>query len=206
MDKKVQEIYEAYESVALKYDEALWEDAPYNDQIDKFISLVKGKDILDVGCAMGSFTKYVADKGFFVDAFDLCPKMIEIAKSKVNNVNFFVMNMLEMNIDKKYDGLMIINSTIHIEKDKMFKLFKSFYNLLKEDGILFIILQEGEGEQYVTEPLDPSIEEFVSFYHPDEIEELFNSCGFFIIDREEILDENEFELGNNQLVYYLKKN
>lgn len=200
-----QEILAAYDSIAEKYDECLWDDMPYNDYIDSFLTLLKGKNILDIGCAMGSFTKYVADKGYIVDGIDLSPKMIEIAKRKVSNVNFYVMDMTNIQIDKKYDGLMMINSTIHIPKSETVAMFKSFKNLLVDDGIIFIILQEGDGEKYVVEPLDPEFKEFVNFYRVEEIENVFNECGLEIIDKGKIEDYADFELGNNQLVYYLKK-
>lgn len=199
------EIEKVYDEIADLYDEELWTDMPYNDEMDKFADLVKGKDILDVGCAMGSFTKYISDKGFNVDAIDISSKLIEIAKRKVPNVNFSVMDMLDMNVDKLYDGIMFINSTIHIEKKNMVSLFKNVYNMLKEDGVLFIILLEGDGEQYVEEPLKPEIKEFVNFYTKDEIETVFADANLSVIDKHSIVEDKDTELGNEQLVYYLRK-
>lgn len=79
------DIRDAYNKIALKYEECLWDDMPYNDYINKFLSLLNGKNILDIGCAIGSFTKYVADKGYKVEGIDISPNMIDIAKSKVKN-------------------------------------------------------------------------------------------------------------------------
>lgn len=205
MDDKEKNVYDAYEKIAELYDKELWDDMPYNQQIDFFLSLVKGKNILDVGCAMGSFTKYVADKKFTVDGIDFSPKMIDIAKKKVNNANFYIMNMLNITLDKKYNGLMAINSIIHIEKKKMFQVIENFRNTIAEDGIIFLILQEGNGEQFLEEPLDTSIKEFVNFYKEEEIKEIFKQCNLDIIKMERIKVEGENELGNDQLVFYLKK-
>lgn len=196
---------DAYDKIAKIYDRELWNDHPYDDQIDKFVSMVKGEDILDLGCAVGSFTKYVADKGKNVDGIDYSKNMIEIAKSKVNNAAFYVMDMLDLNMNKKYDGVMAINSTIHVEKNKMQELFESIYNVLNEDGVFFIILQEGDGERMVPEPFDESLAEFVSYYKTYEIEELFTKCNFEIVDKSKIIRDAEFELGHDQLVYYLKR-
>ncbi len=205
MEKIQKEIYDAYQKIAEKYDKALWYDMPYNNQIDKFLSLVNGKDILDIGCAMGSFTKYVADKGYNIEGIDFSPKMIEIANKKVENAKFYIMDMTNIKLNKKYDGIMIINSTIHIEKKNMIKTFKGFKEALKNDGIIFIILQEGKGEKYVDEPLDSSIKEFVNFYETDEIKEVFEKCNLKIIGMEVIKEYADFELGNDQLAFYLKK-
>ncbi len=196
---------DAYNRIADIYDKELWDDHPYDKQIDRFMDMVSGKDILDIGCAVGSFTKYVADKDYNVDGIDFSEKMIEIARRKVNNANFYVMDMLDMQLDKKYDGVMAINSTIHIEKNKMQKLFEEIYNILKDAGVFFVILQEGNGEKMAAEPFDDTLSELVSFYTVPEIESLFEQCHFNIIGKDKIRDEAEFELGNDQLVYYLKK-
>ena len=55
------------------------------------------------------------------------------------------MDMTNITLTKKYDGLMIINSTIHIEKKYMKKTFQYFKKLLNDNGIIFVILQEGNG-------------------------------------------------------------
>ena len=204
MDKII-ETQEAYDKIADIYNKELWNDHPYDNQIDKFVSMIKGDNILDLGCAVGSFTKYVADKGKCVDGIDYSKNMIAIAKENVNNANFYVMDMLDLNLNKKYDGVMAINSTIHVEKRRMRELFDSIYNLLNDNGIFFIILQEGEGERMVTEPFDESLAEFVSYYKIQEIEKLFAKCNFEIVDKDKIIRDAEFELGHDQLVYYLKR-
>ncbi len=196
---------EAYDKIADIYNKELWSDHPYDEQIDKFVSMVKGDNILDLGCAVGSFTKYVADKGKCVDGIDYSKNMIEIAKENARNANFYVMDMLDLNLSKKYDGVMAINSTIHVEKRRMQELFDSIHDILAEDGIFFIILQEGEGEKMVLEPFDESLEEFVSYYKLEEIEELFAKCNFEIVDKDKIIRNAEFELGHDQLIYYLKR-
>lgn len=205
MDKVKRNVYEAYEKIAELYDKELWNDMPYNDQIDLFLSMIEGNNILDVGCAMGSFTKYVADKGYNVEGIDFSPKMIEIANKKVNNAKFHVIDMMDITLSKKYNGIMAINSVIHIEKKNMKNVIEGFKKLLKDEGILFIILQEGNGEQYLEEPLDSSIKEFVNFYYEDEIKEVFNQCNLKVMKMERIKVESETELGNDQLVFYLKK-
>lgn len=205
MDNVGKEIRDAYNKIAEAYDSALWYDMPYNNQINYFLSLIQGNQILDIGCAIGSFTKYVADKGYAIEGIDISSKMIEIASKKVNNATFYVMDMTNITLTKKYDGLMVINSTIHIEKKNMKKVFEGFKKLINDNGIIFVILQEGNGERYIDEPLDTNIKEFVSFYQEEEIKDVFHQCDLEIVKMERIKYDSDFELGNNQLAFYLKK-
>ncbi|MDE5630879.1 MAG: class I SAM-dependent methyltransferase [Bacilli bacterium] len=204
MDKIIK-TQEAYDKIADIYNKKLWSDHPYDVQIDRFVDMLIGENVLDLGCAIGSFTKYVADKGYVTDGIDYSKRMIDIAKGNVDNANFYVMDMLDLNLNKKYDGVMAINSTIHVEKKNMRSLFDSIYGILNDEGIFFIILQEGDGEKMVIEPFDESLAEFVSYYQSYEIEELFTKCNFEIMGRDKIVRDAEFELGHDQLVYYLKR-
>ena len=87
----------------------------------------------------------------------------------------------------------------------MLNISSEFKKVLEVDGIIFIILQEGDGEKYIEEPLNPDIKEFVNFYQIDEIMEIFEKCNLEVIKMEKIRDDAEFELGNNQLAFYLRE-
>lgn len=205
MNKNSEKIRDAYDLIADDYNRELWDDLQYSEYIDKFLQYLTGSEVLDIGCAIGSFTKYIADKGYKITGIDISPKMIENAKRRVSNAYFEVMDMLELDLNKKYDGIMAINSTIHIEKKNMLDLFKSINGLLNEAGIFFIILQEGIGECEVEEPFDPNIKELVSYYQTDEVEDLFVRANFEVLGSSKILGQSDFEVGNNQLVYCLRK-
>ena len=46
--------------------------------------LVPGSPVLEVGCGTGKLTELLADRGLVVDAVDPGPKMIEIARRRVD--------------------------------------------------------------------------------------------------------------------------
>lgn len=86
---------------------------------------------------MGSFTKYVADKGYIVDGIDISENLIQIAKQKVKNVSFSVMDMLDLHLEKTYDGMMLINSIIHIEKKRYVKIISKYLSNFKSKWSCF---------------------------------------------------------------------
>lgn len=100
------------------------------------------KEILDVGCGTGNFTKLLRDKykNSYITAIDISPKMIEVAKSKLGqkNIEYVVADAEEIEPDKKYD-LIASNATMQwfANLDKTLSKYKK---MLKDDGaIVFTI-------------------------------------------------------------------
>ena len=89
------EVRRSYDRIAKKYHEGRktgWKMV-YNEfnEVPATLSLlekIKGKKVLDLGCGTGIYTKILKRKGAKVQAIDISPKMIEIAKQYVRGVDF----------------------------------------------------------------------------------------------------------------------
>lgn len=110
-----------------------------------------GMKILDVGCGNGQITLelFNRNKTCKIDAFDISASQIEVAKKRRNeksispeNVNFYVMNALELEGEQEYD-LVFSNATMHwiTESEKMYSLL---HKVLKPGGQL-AVHQGGKG-------------------------------------------------------------
>ena len=119
---------------------------------DIILSLIniKGGRALDVGCGTGRISILLAKRGFKVDAVDIEPKVIDIAKklaSEANvDVNFSISDFAQKtdpNEKELYDLIVCSEVLEHVENYK--NIIRNMYNWLKRDGILII-----------TVPHDPS--------------------------------------------------
>src|SRR5262245_47376107 len=45
---------------------------------------VAGKRVLDAGCGPGAYSEWLADNGADVVAVDVCPRMVELARLRLN--------------------------------------------------------------------------------------------------------------------------
>ena len=83
-----------YNKIARRYAELNFDDTSNLLYVDKFLSyLSKNAKILDTGCGAGNLVKYILIKGYECEGIDLSEEMIKIAKDKVPEGKFTLMNM-----------------------------------------------------------------------------------------------------------------
>ena len=107
--------------------------------------------ILEVGCGEGQNALYLQRENFSPLATDVSQEAIRWCKEKAEKQNldaskFEVLDILDNNLDKKFDCIYSI-STLHmlvLDEDRK-QFFKFIYEHLSEDGIA-IITSMGDGE------------------------------------------------------------
>lgn len=197
-------VVDTYNGIAKKYDEEYgndYSDIPY---IDKFLDSLFGKDILDIGCGVGSLTNYMYEKGFNIVGIDLADEMLKIAKNRYKNIDFMKMNMKNITLSNKYDGISLLYSLFYLTKKEVKEVLPKYYNLLKAKGKMLLILQNGDGEKIVDEPLDNRFKVFVNYYSLDEIKELLEQNNFKILYTA-YKKGNETSLSDTKLVVLCEK-
>ena len=79
----------------------------YYSQLEKYFSfyVLPDSKILEVGCGTGELLNYLKpSKGIGVD---ISPNMIDIAKKKFPNIEFYCMNANSINFDATFDYIII---------------------------------------------------------------------------------------------------
>lgn len=99
---------------------------------------VKGKKVLDAGCAAGWYTNWLFEKGASVIALDFSPSMIEMAKKRVGNKAEIIradlnepLNFIE---DESVD-VVLSSLTLHYIKN-WYVVMNEFNRILKKAGYL----------------------------------------------------------------------
>ncbi len=96
-----------FNEIAAHYDD-LMASVPYGMWVEYLEALLKragfeGHTVLDAACGTGNVSELMNQRGFEVVGVDISPQMIETAKKKSENVEYFVQDLAELDLDMKFD-------------------------------------------------------------------------------------------------------
>lgn len=120
-----------------------WKD--YKVEASNIKDLIKkykvsdGNYLLDAGCGTGMHIKYLKDD-FSCTGIDINKEMVQVAKSKVNDVIFKQGDMIDFNLKTSFDVILCLFSSIGYVKtySNLEKTIKNFEKHLKKGGVLII--------------------------------------------------------------------
>jgi 2-polyprenyl-3-methyl-5-hydroxy-6-metoxy-1,4-benzoquinol methylase len=97
------------------------------------------KTILDIGCGTSEHHKYL-NKHYSIDGIDLNEKFIQISKQKNPSGYYSVENMLKFELNKKYDVIICLFSSIgYLQSlEEIVSALKCFNKHLNPNGILIL--------------------------------------------------------------------
>ncbi|MBY8999572.1 MAG: methyltransferase domain-containing protein [Candidatus Heimdallarchaeota archaeon] len=106
----------------------------FRNEIYRKIGLTKAKHILEIGCGMGTITKELRKRtSAKITSIDSDEEMIEVAKKRVDDVEFFVENVENLTLkDNKYDVVVFQYLLLWVKNP--IKAMKEIYRVCKKKG------------------------------------------------------------------------
>lgn len=204
--EKINSVYDNFNNIAKDYMRLFYEETCDNKYLNKFLESLDGKKILDAGCGIGKENKYVTEKGFDPIGIDFAENMILESKKKNPKSKFEVMDLANLTFPKNsFDGIIFINTLLYIPKGQLDSIFSGFNKVLKKNGKMIIITQEGELERFEEEPIDKGNYVYVCHYTFDYLKDVLEKHGFNIYDYErEYVEDYKCPI-NKKLVLYINK-
>ncbi|MGE5613327.1 MAG: methyltransferase domain-containing protein [Bacillota bacterium] len=145
---------------------------PRHEYLKKSLgSIIKpGDKVLDLGCGIGITTEYINSLGVSkVIGVDLSPKLIEYAKSTVIGVEFIVHDITCLELDDKFDVIVLCDVMEHVPSDRYDDLFRVIKKHLKEQGLVYLSIP------------DPGYQEFVKTYRPELLQIIDNCISYEMV-------------------------
>jgi 2-polyprenyl-3-methyl-5-hydroxy-6-metoxy-1,4-benzoquinol methylase len=147
--------------------------ASYYDQIFDFnpttfesIFLENFKNALDLGCGTGRLTKVIHNHHIKALGIDLDEDMIKLAMGKYPEIQFEMMNMLDINQLGSFDLITCFGNTLpHINPHEFHIFFKHIESNLSSQGVFWIqVLNYDRILKLKVTELQPIIKDDLRFY------------------------------------------
>lgn len=173
MDKYKEETINSYNRNAKEFSKKFQElmNIEKRYEFKKFISLLFGKEILDLGCGAGDHSDYFVKQGLRVTSIDISKEMIEICKGKKLNAEIMDIEDLKFE-DNTFNGIWAVTSLLHIPKSKLPLVIDKLHKILKNKGVLYVCVKEGKGEGLIKDK-EQNSQRFFSFWEKEELLKLF---------------------------------
>lgn len=141
-------VCKTYDEIADWYDEHRSRHLFEKKWLDKAVTyLSKGSQVLDLGCGTGTpMIPYFLEKCFGVTGVDGSVKLIALAKSRYPNADFIILDMRDLNLNRKFDLIIAWNSLFHLSQNDQRAMFNTFASHLNIGGILLFTSGSEAGE------------------------------------------------------------
>lgn len=149
---RYKETFDTWNKIASIYQDKFMELELYNDTYDFICSSIdepKAK-LLEIGCGPGNITKYLLSKrpDFDIFGIDIAPNMIELARKNNPTAHFAIMDCRQIgSLDSEYDGIICGFCLPYLSQIESHKLISSSYNLLNENGLIYLSFVEGNPDK-----------------------------------------------------------
>ena len=156
-------------------------------------NLLKGMEILDIGCGGGLISEPMARLGANVTGIDAAEKNIRVASlhSKKSNlkINYLNRSPEELKEKEKFDIILNLEVVEHVDNLDLY--LQSCYNLLKKNGLMFTAtinrtltsyIKAIVGAEYILRWLPIGTHDWNKFIKPEELQKKLSDKKFTTID------------------------
>ncbi len=159
-------------------------DSFYKDELNIFFELAKEGSVLEIGIGDGKDAEELATK-YNYTGIDISEGMVKFAKEKHKNLNFIQGNVTDLPFeDDAFNHFFTAATLLHITREDMPKALGEIKRVVMDEGIGFISLKKGKGEEFRAEEND----RLFSYFTIEEFSKILQENGFEVLKTLEKLD------------------
>lgn len=176
-----------FDEFAIEYANRFMNIDSYISHFNKFSDLIniKNPTILELACGPANVTRYLKQRfpNSKITAIDLAPRMIDIARQLVKDVDFIVMDVRDIkSLNLQFDSIMCSFCLPFLSKSDTEKLIYDCSKKLNKNGLLYISTMEGDETKAGFEKTSFSgdSEIFFNYHKQQDLENTLLNNGFKI--------------------------
>lgn len=154
-------------------------------ELRRYLNLIPGKEVLDLGIGQGRNSIPLADLGFKVTGVDYSTKCLDICKNTCPKLNLIRSDVRTFEIEKNKYDLILSSYVLHfLHKDDSYKIMQSMKENLNPDGLIYIQVFSTEDPKFNKNTLSHDFE----LLNNNIFHNLVNDTYISFFTKAEILD------------------
>ena len=118
---------------------SLWGKSILDNDIKKYLKLLEGKKVLDLGIGEGQNSITLSELGYNVTGVDCSKKALDICKNKSSNIKLVESDIRNFDIEQNEYDFIMSRCVLHfLHKNDAYNIIKNIKNNLKPSGLVFI--------------------------------------------------------------------
>ena len=181
----LQKTQETYSRIAADYAATWHKGGTVEHHLQRFAALLpEGATVMDVGCGPGLDSVVLQSHHLNVIGLDYSHEMMRVGRDEHNcRVPLVQADMRCLPVRQPLDGIWASASLLHLQRDDMLPTLQEFWRVLKPNGVLYLSVKQGAGEDWVrTEKYGHDLPRFFTFWQPETLDPLLETAAFQIID------------------------
>ena len=181
----LQKTQETYSRIAADYAATWHKGGTVEHHLRKFAALLpEGATVMDVGCGPGLDSVVLQSHHLNVIGLDYSHEMMRVGRDEHNcRAPLVQADMRRLPVGQPFDGIWASASLLHLQRDDMLPTLQEFWRVLKPNGVLYLSVKQGAGEDWVrTEKYGHDLPRFFTFWQPETLDPLLQMAAFQIID------------------------
>ena len=157
----------------------------FDADLKEYLSLIPGKNVLDLGTGQGKNSIPLSELGFDVTGVDYSTKCLDICKANSSKLDLVKSDIRLFDIEKNKYDLILSSCVLHfLHKDDSYKIIQSMKDNINQNGLVYISVFSTQ---------DPKFNKVSSSEHFDVLENnvfhnIINDTYISFFTKEEILD------------------
>lgn len=155
-------------------------------EMEHFHRLLPSGRIIEIGSGGGQHAQELISLGYDYIGTDASAGMVEVARKRLKGVQFYqqVAENLDFPVENKFDGFWAAAVLLHIPKSQIDTTLSSIKSVVRQGGVGFISLLDGEGERLKEELWDDDTrhQRFFAYWSRDGFSETLDHNGYKILD------------------------
>ena len=175
---------ETYDATAKQWSQRHATVGFWKDEMEIFKKLLPSGKILEIGSGSGRDAKELIALGYEYVGTDISTGLIEVAKRENPSATFLAQIVYDLDFPEgtQFDGFWASAVLLHIPKAKIDQALQRIRKFVRNGGIGFISLKQGEGEELEERVVDGSEDKrFFAYYSEEGFKKILLKDNFEVL-------------------------